>query len=113
MVLAGVHGPIEPTCRPLLLLAALPYWILTPNLLTGPWNPLPLVTAIVSICSPSENESAGLISFPSTVCANSSFSSTDLPPIPHSIISGFFFGTLVSLGFVCISTFISVSYTHL
>jgi len=44
--------------------AALPYWILTPNLLTGPWNPLPLVTAIVSTCSPSENESAGLISFP-------------------------------------------------
>ena len=93
MVLAGVHGPIEPTCLALLLLAALPYWILTPNLLTGPWKPLPLVTAMVSTCSPSEKESAGFTSLPSKLRANSNLSSTDLPPIPHSIISGFFFGT--------------------
>ena len=107
MVLDGVQGPIEPTCLPLPALTALPYWILIPHLLTTPWNPFPLVVAIASTNWPSFKMSLAFTSLPNNSNAVFNFSSGFAPPIPHSNMSGFFLGTLVTFGLVWTKTLIS------
>ena len=51
--------------------------------------------------------SLALTSLPNNSNAVFNFSSGVAPPIPHSNMSGFFFGTLVTLGLVCTNTLIS------
>ena len=56
--------------------------------------------------------SLAFTSLPNNSKAVFNFSSAFAPPIPHSNTSGFFLGTLVTLGFVCTNTLISSVFSN-
>ena len=89
---------------PRLVFRALCWSMVTPHRLTGPWKPLPVVTAAMSVYCPSLKTSSAVTVLPSRVFAYSSCWGMDAPPTSISVMSGFFFGRLVCLGCVAVIT---------
>ena len=98
----GFHGPSVATPR--LVLRPLAWSTVTCQRLTGPWKPLPVVTAATSIYCPFLKSSSGVTVLPKSCLAYSSCCGIVAPPIWISVMSGFFFGTLVCFGCVAAMT---------
>ncbi len=94
----GFHGPR--VAMPRFVFRPLCCRIATPQRLTGPWKPLPVVTAATSMCWPSLNISSGVAVLPSNCFAYSIVAGWFLRLISISVMSGFFFDKLVCLGWV-------------
>ena len=89
---------------PRLVFRPLCWSMVTPQRLTGPWKPLPVVTAAMSMYCPSLKTSSAVTVLPKSVFAYSSCCGMVAPPISISIISGFFLARLVCLGCVAVMT---------
>ena len=77
---------------------------MTPQRLTGPWKPLPVVTEAMSVYCPSLKTSSAVTVLPKRVFAYSSRCGMVAPPISISVMSGFFLAKLVCLGCVAVIT---------
>jgi hypothetical protein len=93
---------------PRLVLRPLCWRMVTPQRLTGPWKPLPVVMAAVSVYCPSLKTSSVVTVFPKSVLAYSSCLGMVAPPISISVMSGFFLARLVCLGWVAVMTRMAV-----
>jgi len=93
---------------PRLVFRPLCWSIVTPQRLTGPWKPLPVVTAAMSVYWPSLKTSSAVTVFPKRVFAYSSCCGIVAPPIWISVMSGFFLAKLVCLGCVAAITRMAV-----
>ena len=102
MTWCGFHGPS--VAMPRLVFLPLCWSMVTPQRLTGPWKPLPVVTAAMSVCCPSLKTSSAVTVLPRSVFAYSSCCGMVAPPIWISVISGFFLARLVCFGCVAVIT---------
>ena len=102
----GFHGPS--VAMPRLVFLLLCWSMVTPQRLTGPWKPLPVVIAAMSAYCPSLKTSSAVTVLPSIVFAYSSFWGMFEPPISISVMSGFFLARLVCFGWVAVMTRIAV-----
>ncbi len=102
----GFHGPS--VAMPRLVFRPLCWSMVTPQRLTGPWKPLPVVTAATSVNCPSLKTSSAVTVLPRSVFAYSSCFGIVAPPIWISVMSGFFLAKLVCLGCVAVITRIAV-----
>jgi len=98
----GFQGPSVATPR--LVFRPLCWSIATPQRLTGPWKPLPVVIAAMSVYCPSLKTSSAVTVLPKSVFAYSSCCGIVAPPIWISFMSGFFLAKLVCLGCVAVIT---------
>ena len=80
----------------------------TPQRLTGPWKPLPVVMAATSVYWPFLKISSAVTVLPKSAFAYSSCCWVVPPPSSISFMSGFFFERLVCFGWVAVMTRIVV-----
>ena len=102
----GFQGPSVATPR--FVFRPLCWRIATPQRLTGPWKPLPVVTAATSVYWPSLKISSAVTVLPKSAFAYSSCCWVVPPPISISFMSGFFLDRLVCFGWVAVMTRILV-----
>ena len=88
---------------PRLVFLPLCWRIATPQRFTGPWKPLPVVIAAMSVYWPSLKTSSAVTVLPRSVFAYSSCWGIVAPPISISFMSGFFLARLVCLGCVAMT----------
>ena len=96
MTCLGFQGPS--VAMPRLVFLPLCWSMVTPQRLTGPWKPLPVETAAISVYCPSLKTSSAVTVLPRRVLAYSSCWGMVAPPISISVMSGFFLDRLVCLG---------------